>query len=234
VPQNRWTTPGLHRTYWIAQWPRLDVGPAFLAPVLLSPTAVRSFSVVVEPVPPARARLAIEAAVTSDEADEELRRERGFRTTARRRKQQAATRRREAELAEGHEELRFAGFITVSGRDGDELERTCDEITQSAQQAYLDLQPMWGQQDTGFVCGALRFVTGSHRPASSIDDASSGDPPRPPGDDGDVPGRLPVRRRSRGSEVKASTSDAISTADRSHTTRSRSTSSEPSPTRTCW
>jgi hypothetical protein len=150
----------LHRTYWIAQWPRLEVGPAFLAPVLLSPTAVRSFSVVVEPVPPARARLAIEAAVTSDEADEELRRERGFRTTARRRKQQAATRRREAELAEGHEELRFAGFITVSGRDDDELERNCDEVTQAAQQAYLDLQPMWGQQDTGFACGALPLCHG--------------------------------------------------------------------------
>ena len=61
-------------------------------PLLLSATAVRSFSVVVEPVPPARARSAVEAAVTSDEADEQLRRERGFRTTARRRKQQAATR----------------------------------------------------------------------------------------------------------------------------------------------
>jgi hypothetical protein len=98
--------------------------------------------------------------VTSDEADEELRRERGFRTTASRRKQQAATRRREAELAEGHEELRFAGFITVSGRDLDELDRACDEVVQCAQQAYLDLQPMWGQQDTGFVCGALPLCHG--------------------------------------------------------------------------
>jgi hypothetical protein len=150
----------LHRSYWVAQWPRLEVGPAFLAPVLLSPTAVRSFSVVVEPVPPARARLAIEAAVTSDEADEELRRERGFRTTARRRRQQAATRRREAELAEGHEELRFAGFITVSGRDPEDLDRNCDEVVQAAQQAYLDLQPMWGQQASGFVCGALPVCHG--------------------------------------------------------------------------
>ena len=54
-------------------------------------SAVRSFSVVIEPVPPSRSRAAVEAAITSDEADEELRRERGFRTTARRRSQQAAT-----------------------------------------------------------------------------------------------------------------------------------------------
>ena len=44
----------LHRTYWVAQWPRLEVGPAFLGPLLLTTTAVRSFSVVVEPVPPRR------------------------------------------------------------------------------------------------------------------------------------------------------------------------------------
>jgi hypothetical protein len=153
----------VHRSYWIAQWPRLEVGPAFLAPLMLSPSAVRTFSVVVEPVSPAWARTAIEMAVTSDEADEQLRDERGFRTTARRRKQQAATRRREAELADGHEEVRFAGFITVSGRSDDELERGCDEIAQAAQQAYLDLQPMWGQQDVGFICGALPLCHGLAR-----------------------------------------------------------------------
>jgi len=153
----------VHRSYWIALWPRLNVGPAFLGPLLLSATAVRSFSVVVEPVPPARARSAAEAAVTSDEADEQIRRERGFRTTARRRKQQAATRRREAELADGHEELRFAGFITVSARNDAELERSCQEVADAAQQAYLDLQPMWGQQDVGFICGALPLCHGLAR-----------------------------------------------------------------------
>jgi hypothetical protein len=153
----------VHRSYWIAQWPRVDVGPAFLAPLLLTATAVRSFSVVIEPVAPARSRSAVEAAVTSDEADEQLRSERGFRTPARRRKQQAATRRREAELAEGHEELRFAGFVTVSGTSDEDLERGCEEVHQAAQQAYLDLQPMWGQQDVGFICGALPLCHGLAR-----------------------------------------------------------------------
>ena len=153
----------VHRTYWVAQWPRLAVGPAFLGPVLLSQAAVRTFSVVIEPVPPSRSRSAVEAAITSDEADEQLRRERGFRTTARRRGQQAATRRRETELSEGHEELRFAGYLTVSGRNDGELDRHCDEMLQAAQQAYLDLQPMWGQQDTSFAAGALPYCHGLAR-----------------------------------------------------------------------
>jgi hypothetical protein len=158
----------LHRTFWVRQWPRLEVGPAFLAPVLLTTTAIRSVSVVVEPVSPLRSRRAVETALTSDEADEQLRQERGFRTPARKRAQHEAATRREAELAEGHEEVRFAGFVTVSGRDEDELERHCEEVIQSAQQAYLDLQPMWGQQDTGYRCGALPLCQGLV-PASVLD-----------------------------------------------------------------
>jgi hypothetical protein len=153
----------VHRTYWIAQWPRLDVGPGFMLPLLLGPSVVRSVSVVAQPVPPARSRAAVEAAITSDEANARVRTERGFRTTARSARQHAAARRREAELAAGHEELRFAGFITVSGRDDQELERSCDVVLQAAQQAYLDLQLMYGQQDSGFACGALPLGRGLGR-----------------------------------------------------------------------
>ena len=147
-----WRTDGaLHRTYWIAQWPRLPVGPLFLTPLLLGAHAVRSVSITLEPVAPDRARRAVEAAITSDEADEDLRERRGFRTTARRRRQQEATLRREEELASGHEEVRFAGYVTVTGRDEDELARACEEVEQAAHQAHLDLRPLWGEQDAGFV-----------------------------------------------------------------------------------
>jgi hypothetical protein len=154
------TDSAVHRTYWIAQWPRLAVGPAFLTPLLLSAQVVRSVAVAIEPAAPDKARRAVEAAVTSEEADEQLRTERGFRTTARRRKQQQATTRRESELAEGHQEVRFAGYVTVSARDLDELELACDQVEQAAHQAYLDLQPLWGQQDAGFTQGALPLARG--------------------------------------------------------------------------
>jgi hypothetical protein len=161
------TDSAVYRTYWIAQWPRLPVGPAFLAPLLLNAQVVRSVGITLEPVPPDRARRAVEAAVTSDEADEQLRGERGFRTTARRLKQQQGTLRRERELAEGHQEVRFAGYVTVSARDPDELELACDHVEQAAHQAYLDLQPLWGQQDVGFTQGALPIGRGL-RPASPL------------------------------------------------------------------
>ena len=63
--------------------------------------------------------------------------------------------RREEELASGHEELRLAGFVTVSGRSEVELDEACERVEQAAQQAYLELLPLWGEQDAGFVHGAL-------------------------------------------------------------------------------
>ena len=196
------TDSAVHRTYWIAQWPRLAVGPAFLAPLLVSAQVVRSVAVTFEPVPPSRARRAVEAAATSEEADEQLRAERGFRTTARRSSSAGRRSERERELAEGHQELRFAGFVTVSARDADELEIACDEVEQAAHQAYLDIQPLYG-------AAGRRVYPGRppHRPRIPALDPARRDLMRArapigraggtPRDDGDRPGHLPVRRRGR-------------------------------------
>lgn len=158
---DRYRTDGaIHRTYWIAQWPRLLVAPTFLAPLLLSADVVRSLSVVLEPVSPERARRSVEAAITSDMADEDIRAERGFRTTAKRRKRSDAAVQREQELAAGHQEFRFAAYLTVSGADHEELELACEQVEQAAHQAYLDVQPLWGDQANGFTFGALPLGRG--------------------------------------------------------------------------
>ena len=149
-----------HRTYWIAQWPRLPVGPLFMTPLLLGAHAVLSVSVVFEPIAPERARRGAEAAITSDEADEEVRTRRGFRTSAVQRRKQDAAIRREEELASGHEEVRFAGYVTVSAPTEAQLDDSCSEVEHAAEQARLDLLPLWGEQDAGFVHGALPLARG--------------------------------------------------------------------------
>jgi hypothetical protein len=97
-----------------------------------------------------------------------VRAERGFRLTARRRRQADSARHREQELADGHEEMRFAGFVTVSGRNEDELTRACAELEHAAQRAFLVLEPLWGQQDIGLAFASLPFARGlkSARPWS--------------------------------------------------------------------
>jgi hypothetical protein len=151
----------LHATYWIGAWPRVEVSPMFMDALLGRSTAVRTVAVTFEPVPIDRSTRDAEAAVTRDTADRELRRRFGQSDTARQRQAEEATMRREAELAAGHGEVRFAGFITVTGRDPDELRRACAEIHEHAARARLELHRMYGQQADAFtftlpLCRGLR------------------------------------------------------------------------------
>ncbi|MGH8918003.1 MAG: SCO6880 family protein, partial [Actinomycetes bacterium] len=145
------TDSALHATYWVAQWPRIDVGATFLAPLLMQTNVLRSVATVMEPVAPSVAIRKVEAARTTDIADEQTRARTGFMTTARKRLQQDATLRREEELADGHAEFRFAGYVTVSAPDPDALERSCAEVEHAAQQARLELVRLYGQQPEGFT-----------------------------------------------------------------------------------
>jgi hypothetical protein len=151
----------VHATYWIASWPRTEVGPAFLSPLLLHAQTVRSIAVTIEPISPLRAIREVESARTGDLADEELRGRMGFVETARRRRMAEATTRREEELADGHAAVRFAGYVTVSARSPEELEHHCSDIEHAAQMARLELLRLYGQQEEAFtytlpLCRGLR------------------------------------------------------------------------------
>lgn len=150
-----------HASYWIAAWPRSDVGPAFLAPLLMQTTALRSVAVTIEPIPYSVAIRKAEAVQTAELAEEMARERQGFMTTARIRRRQQAASRREEELADGHAEMRFAGYLTVSGRSPTELERSASDVEHAAQLARLELQRLYGEQDAGFtftlpICRGLR------------------------------------------------------------------------------
>ncbi len=151
----------LHATYWIGGWPRVEVSPLFMDALLARSSAVRSVGVTFEPLAPERSTREVEAAITRDRADRELRHRFGQLETARQRQSHEATLRREAELAAGHSEVRLSGFITVSGRDEDELRRAGAEVLEHAARARLELHRMYGQQADAFtftlpLCRGLR------------------------------------------------------------------------------
>jgi Putative type VII ESX secretion system translocon, EccE len=141
----------LHATYWIGAWPRVEVSPMFMDSLLGQSGVVRSVSVTFEPLAGARSTREVEAAITRDHADRELRARFGQSETARQRQAADATRRRETELAAGHNEVRFSGFVTVSGRDPDDLRRACAEVTEQAARARLELHRLYGQQADAFT-----------------------------------------------------------------------------------
>ena len=180
-----------HTTYWVSGWPRTDVGPAFLTPLLMQTTALRTVSVCVEPIPYSLAMRKAEAARTAEVAEEIQREKQGFITTARIRRRQQAAARREEELADGHAEMRFAGYVTVSADSPAELERTATEIEHAAALSRLELQRLYGEQR-----GRLRLHPAAG-PGAGMRRAAPLRAPRPLGHHRPLPGRLPLPRRGR-------------------------------------
>lgn len=142
----------LHRTYWIAEWPRLDVGADWLSPFLLHGAGTRTFSLHLEPVTPSRSRRRIERDSTRLVADEAQRTRAGFRIGAHHRRSQAAVLERETELVAGHAEFEYVGFVTVTAADEQSLARSCAAYEQLAAQSGMELRALDGRHDKALAC----------------------------------------------------------------------------------
>ena len=140
-----------HATYWIAEWPRIDVTPDFLGPVLFS-SLRRSVVMVMEPVSPSRAARQVAQARTADIADGELRRRGGFLVTARHTREKESVEDRDTELADGHAQYRFSGYVTLTADSRRELDAARPVLEQAAGQARIELRLLFGEQDTAFAC----------------------------------------------------------------------------------
>ena len=145
------TDSAFHVTYWVSEWPRSDVGPDFIAPLLLQTWVHRTVSVTMEAVPPLKAQREVEAARTTDAADADFRTRHGFMTTMRKQREQESVMRREQELADGHADIRFSGYVTVSAPDIDTLDISCQEVEQAAGQSRMMLRRLSGDQDLAFT-----------------------------------------------------------------------------------
>jgi hypothetical protein len=144
------TDESWHATYWIAEWPRVEVSPDFLLPLLIG-GGRRTVSVTMAPVPSSRAMREVRSARTADVADARLRDRAGFLPSVRREREADGVARRESELAEGHAEFRFSGYVTISAPDRSELDVLCAEAEHAAQTAHLELRRLHGRQAEAFT-----------------------------------------------------------------------------------
>ncbi len=141
-----------HATYWVSEWPRLEVGPDFLSPLMVRTSRMRTVSLTMQPIETSKAQREVEAAHTAYVSDEQLRREHGYMPSERRRRELEGVMRREQELADGFAEFRFAGYVTVTGSTLQELDEACNEIEQVATQSRLELRRLYGEQEAAFSC----------------------------------------------------------------------------------
>ena len=140
-----------HRSFWIAEWPRLDVPADWMAPLILQSGGIRTLTVVYEPVPPSRSRRAVDRDATRLASDEDQRARHGFRIRAQHRRAETDVAAREAELVAGYPELTYAGFLTITAPDPEHLDAETAEWEQLAAQIGLELRALDGQHDLGLL-----------------------------------------------------------------------------------
>jgi hypothetical protein len=155
------TEGAVHATYWVAEWPRATVGTEWLSPLLLGTRCRRTVSVVMQPAAPVRALRQVEAARVDDVTTSSLRQRFGFRRTVRHQREADNVARAEEELNEGHQQVAFSAYITVTATSVTELASACAEVEQQAALSRLDIRREYGSQDVAFtytlpLCRGLR------------------------------------------------------------------------------
>ncbi|GAA3819334.1 SCO6880 family protein [Cellulomonas soli] len=162
--RERWgslaTGTGVHATYWVSQWPRTEVHPAFLQPLLLGEATDRTVTLVAEPLPTAQALREIRRAKVEHAADAAQRARIGQIEDESTRAEVADLERREAELVAGHGDLRFTGLITVSASGTSELEERCAAMESAAAQAMCEVRRLVGQQGVAHAAACLPLARG--------------------------------------------------------------------------
>ena len=144
-----------HAVLWISEWPRSQVYPGFLAPVLLSSGIQRAFSLVCTPVRSDQAARDIRKKKTELISDAAQRSKMGQIEDASQTAEYGDVLQQEADLTAGHGVLRYTGLISVSAPTQDELDTAIAAIEQAAIQASCETRRLVGQQAQGFTVAAL-------------------------------------------------------------------------------
>ena len=155
-----WRTDGAwHRAMRVTEWPRIDVGAAWLSDLMLYAGCVRTMAVVLEPVPRSKSQRSILRDSAKIESDATHRAEKGFRVGAHHRRARQAVEEREEELVAGYGEFVYAGILTVCAPTLEELDDSSAELTQIAASLGLEVRPLHGRHDLA-VAATLPIARG--------------------------------------------------------------------------
>ena len=158
------TDDSYHRGFWVSEWPRAEVGPEWLAQLMLFAGHVRNISVFLEPVAPSASRRAIERQAAKLESDADQRHRTGFRVGAAHRRQREAVEERESELVAGYAEQSYAGVVDLCASTVEALDEAAAELCQAAASCGIELRPLhWRHDQAAAACLPLAWGLSSKR-----------------------------------------------------------------------
>ena len=147
------TDDSLHRSFAVIGWPRLPVLPGWLEPLLHAPAggAARVVSVHLQPVAAALAARQARADRTRARLDAADRTRLGFTDSTATAWAEADAAGTEEELLAGYRLHRVAAVVMCSAGTPAALDDACRAMTGAAATARVDVRPLHGQHDIGFV-----------------------------------------------------------------------------------
>ncbi len=152
------TDSAFHRTYWVAEWPRIQTLPGFMGNVAFAEShhgyAVRhTFSLVGNPVPMKDALKRIAKDRKTWKQNAQFKQDRAGTTIADN-ADWLNLDAREQDLIDGQGQLEFTGYLVVTAVTRDELEESCAAMEISAANAGVELLVMSYEQQAGLIAVA--------------------------------------------------------------------------------
>lgn len=144
-----------HVVLWISEWPRSQVFPGFLSPLVLSNGVLRNLSLHYIPVRSDHAARDIRRKKTELISDAHQRRRIGQIEDAAATAEYEDVLQQEADLTAGHGVLRATGLISISAPTQGELDVAVATVEQAAIQASCETRRLVGQQAQAFAAAAL-------------------------------------------------------------------------------
>lgn len=144
-----------HATLWISEWPRSQVFPGFLSPLVFANGVLRTVSLHYLPVRADQAARDIRKKKTELISDAHQRRRIGQIEDASATAEYDDVLQQEADLTAGHGVLRTTGLVCVTAPTIDDLDAAVAAIEQVALQASCEVRRLVGQQAQAFTAAAL-------------------------------------------------------------------------------
>ena len=140
-----------HRTWWISEWPLREVGPAFLAELIVDAPGYRRLSVTYRARDTGKAMRQIGGEMLKQDTNLQSRSRFGWGARARDRRIREELQRRDEQLAGGARELAYAGYVTLSAETVEELDLQSEALAGAIRRAGCQATCLYGEQELAFL-----------------------------------------------------------------------------------
>jgi hypothetical protein len=145
---------------WISEWPRIDVYPSFLHPLIFEQGVRKSISIVAKPLGTSEALRAIRKEKVEYITEAQQNAKIGKITDLSADQEYADVLARERALISGHADMRFSGFVAITASTLDELTASVAATQRAANQCGCETRVLYSRQAQAFTVAALPLGRG--------------------------------------------------------------------------